>query len=345
MTQRDRTYGYGDGVLSMSMLTTSTKCGYQYRMKYVEKKSSSKTFSYFIAGNLVHYSIDDVLSGDVPNDYKSLHTALTERLHHHFREKFDQELLSEVLYAVDAVNALKLKAIGEYGKHTKAIERTNVWKNNYQQKADAIRKKLEKEQERFEHFYIFKKPIDVIFDQASRCIKNFAKLHSIYMHENPAHQVISEYRIPEGVTLYDEPFSGSIDRLVIDEDGNYHVADYKTGFGQWSVNSVANSDQFNWYAYAINKVFGVEPKSIAVWDLNKGEITQHQLTKRDTETFLRRTFEYIKEHRFRQQAVDNTIDVIPKDMGFNSPCNYCEFLNDPDPQVRCPYRTNYEEVA
>lgn len=356
--QTQKRYGYGQGVLSNSILGIAGQCGHKYQMKYVLGQEPTLTMSYFAVGSIVHWCIEDYFNSDqttceIP---QTVEKYLLERYDAHWVEKFDAPLVRRVKGYYGELQAIIDAAVKEYGKPVTRIEATKVYKEKYAHRVDQLKQEFLKEQARFENEFIFRKNLVECYEQGQTCLINFSKMQtSIVLTPSEGGEIantetISEWRIDPPISLFgnEMPFSGAVDRIDIvtltDGTQEYHIRDYKTGFGLWDENRIANSNQLNWYAYALYKCMGVRVKTIGIWDLLRGEEHVHHHQEQDQAAFLRRYAEEVKHFQATKELLDKYGAVqIPSDHEFNKVCKNCEFLYDPDPMKRCPFKVSYEE--
>lgn len=112
---------------------------------------------------------------------------------------------------------------------------------------------------------------------------------------------------------------GSIDRLDRDDDGNWHVTDYKTNKKVKTRQHVSTDLQLSIYALAVEHLFGRLPATVALDFVVPGEVVRVAVDDLDLDAARRAVLDTARDVR------DGKFDPVP-----NPLCDWCDF------QAMCP---------
>lgn len=366
-------YGYGDGVISNSEIHGAIGCAYQWYVKHVLKRKDIKEQSYLTLGKLVHHVIElfyDHPAADNVTQQADQLEVLEALLHTTLHEVFSPEVVTKL----KMFDALQKNAVADSirvfedrnpGKTSKNPTATNYYKENYQEVLANFAMKQVQPLASQTPGIIFTRPLAFIYSDAVTCLANFLTLHREQEYPFQGY-ILTEYKITP-FEVCRELKGGTIDRIEVylDEDGSISkicVGDYKTGREPFRLNDVANSDQLCWYAYAVEKEFGVLPEIIEIWNLQQATRTSHKLNQSDIDRWQLRVqsnINYLNTLRavISSQApttseaaqpldlLEAVIPFLPVPAGLKAKyvaCNNCTLPYETDPELKCPYREDYE---
>jgi hypothetical protein len=166
------------------------------------------------------------------------------------------------------------------GRETHHIAKTNLWKNEYQPKYDAIDGAMTYNHASKFKQVMFDHSVFEVWSRALRCLRNFHAWFRKYRVEGMQFETKIEYHDAQRDTMD----VCKID-VLINNDDQLEIIDYKTGVSKmWSERSIFHDLQLMFYVDVVRKEYGRMPTKIAVVDLYWGKYisvtpTQDELDK------------------------------------------------------------------
>lgn len=322
-TTSGRTKTVENEVFSHSRLNVAFECQQKYLKRHVLKQYTNHKLSYFLVGTITHQVIEHFYKSSPEIDFSEwLTTALRRSIELNFNLK--------TLDLLDTYNDFHKKALDDTLKQREGIKNpkaTAYFKEHYEGALKALEESVDERVSRMFPGISFKKPFLMLYQQITKCLGNFGKMHL----ENPPNgKVHSEVKIvPQD--LMGVKMGGKIDRVV--EGDTLEVFDYKTGVSYWTPEGISNDDQIMWYSMACEKIYGRLPDLVGVWDLYHNRIVSHKLTRDDIDRFLVRIEPKITEavalHKKCLTTPYEELKLItPITLGESYKCLSCEYAVD-----------------
>lgn len=345
-------YGYGQGVLSNSLISDALHCGYKFHVTYERQQRPDVEASYFSVGQIVHDAIEDFHKEGraAPSSSQAQLAWLMDRMQEGWKTHFGEVVASELLIFHEALNKAMEETIDygkTQGKDWVRPQMTGYWKSKHQLRFKLWEENQIKPLMREVKRVRFTDNLTNLFQQTTKCLENFVEMHA---ERSLPNSLLSEYEIVP-IEFQGNKISGKIDRVELNFDvygavNDIKVFDYKTGAKKrWKEEDVKNSSQLLWYSFALQEVYDILPSEIGIYDLYNKNIVKVGLESADIHRFLERLetnvdFLAMREH-WKEKEGKTIIGPIPAGTGgFGCPCDLAYTRNE---EIRCPYYKPLEE--
>lgn len=274
-----RTYGYGEGLLSNSMLQAAITCPLKYKLLYLDRVATKdgNWFDATFIGTVVHRCLELH-----DTDTEAALTELWAILEQYFGPVLVQRTRSLMAVYDEAVKQT-LKDGHRWGREYKAPQMTGYWKKNYAG-LDNLLSQLSMAVAVTYPDYVLDPPYWAMVSKMVRCIRVWQALKLGEAIDGGREQIIQGEVGPKDARIR---MVGTVDRIEDRGDGRIAICDYKTGEWGYTQDKVVNSDQFGLYDRILTDA-GHTVVEWVLYDLAVGNVVRVQPTKEIRDAFDRR---------------------------------------------------------